>query len=61
MLRLAKKLGVRFAFPTQTIHIEEAPGQGSLAPQYETNPSELQKRLQAFFSERYNGTERKQG
>lgn len=56
MLRLAKRLGVRFAFPTQTIHIEEAPGQGSLAPQYETNPDELHKRLQAFFTERYNGT-----
>ncbi|GIV39401.1 MAG: hypothetical protein KatS3mg033_1201 [Thermonema sp.] len=61
MLRLAARLGVRFAFPTQTIHIEEAPGQGSLAPQYETDPNELHKRLQAFFAERYNGAGNKKG
>jgi MscS family membrane protein len=34
ILKLAKELGIRFAFPTQTLHIEEVPGQESLTPQY---------------------------
>ncbi|PSR06140.1 MAG: mechanosensitive ion channel protein, partial [Bacteroidetes bacterium SW_10_40_5] len=29
IMRLAESLGVRFAFPTSTIHVEEFPGQGS--------------------------------
>lgn len=33
ILRLAAELGVRFAFPTQTIHVEDLPGGGSLTPQ----------------------------
>lgn len=33
-LELAEELGVRYAFPTQTIHIEDLPGQKSLTPEY---------------------------
>lgn len=32
IISLAHDLGVRFAFPTQTLHIEEFPGQDSLTP-----------------------------
>ena len=32
ILHLADRIGVRFAFPTQTVFIEEAPGQISLTP-----------------------------
>ena len=32
ILQLAEDLGVRFAFPTQTIHVEDLPGSGSLTP-----------------------------
>ena len=34
IIELANELGVRFAFPTQTVHIEDLPGQKSLTPQY---------------------------
>lgn len=34
-IKLAERLGVRFAFPTQTIHIEDMPGQESLTPQHQ--------------------------
>lgn len=33
-IRLANELGVRFAFPTTTLHVEEMPGQESLTPKY---------------------------
>jgi MscS family membrane protein len=32
IIKLADKLGVRFAFPTQTLHIEEMPGAGKTTP-----------------------------
>ncbi|WMJ73044.1 mechanosensitive ion channel family protein [Cytophagaceae bacterium ABcell3] len=35
IITLADKLGVRFAFPTQTLHIEEFPGKPSLTPEYD--------------------------
>ncbi len=34
IIRLAENLGVNFAFPTQTIHVENLPGQPSLSPNY---------------------------
>ncbi|MEZ4982695.1 MAG: mechanosensitive ion channel family protein [Saprospiraceae bacterium] len=36
VIQLASDLGVRFAFPTQTLHIEEIPGQNSLTPKPKT-------------------------
>ena len=35
IIRLAHTLGVNFAFPTQTLHMETLPGQMSLSPTYE--------------------------
>lgn len=34
IVKLGKELGVNFAFPTQTLHIENLPGQPSLSPSY---------------------------
>ncbi len=47
-LQLGRALGVHFAFPTQTLHVEALPGQ-TASPGYETSPSELDRRLAAFF------------
>ncbi len=49
ILRLAEKLGVRFAFPTQTIHIEELPGQGATTPEYPETAEAYKKRMQDFL------------
>lgn len=57
IIQLARELGVRFAFPTSTIHIEEMPGHTSLAPAYESDPKKLDQRLQSFlqgYKERYD-------
>jgi MscS family membrane protein len=51
VLKLAKVLGVRFAFPTQTLHLEEMPGTTPTTPHYTTDPNELDRRLQAFLSQ----------
>ena len=48
VLKLAKTLGVRFAFPTQTLHLEEMPGTTPTTPHYTTDPHELDRRLKAF-------------
>lgn len=51
VLKLVKVLGVRFAFPTQTLHLEEMPGTTPTTPHYTTDPNELDRRLQAFLSQ----------
>lgn len=59
-IRLAEQLGVRFAFPSQTLYMEEFPGQASLAPKYNTNKVELDKKIAAFmedYKERYQEKE----
>jgi MscS family membrane protein len=35
IIKLAEKLNVRFAFPTQTLHIENFPGKPTLTPSYD--------------------------
>ena len=50
IVELAEELGVRFAFPTSTIHVEELPGAGSLSPQYDTDEEILNKKVAAFLS-----------
>ncbi len=49
ILKLAKKLGVNFAFPTQTLHVQDLPGQPSLSPKYAT-PDKLNKDMENFFA-----------
>ncbi len=51
ILELAERLGVRFAFPTQTIHIEDLPGAGSLSPQYEKDAEALQHKLDEYVGQ----------
>ncbi len=45
IIRLADKLGVRFAFPTQTLHVENFPEKKSLTPEYSFKPGELDDKL----------------
>lgn len=49
-LELAKVLGVRFAFPTTTLHIEELPGQVANTPTYHTEQSTITERRQQFLT-----------
>lgn len=49
VMRLAETLEVRFAFPTQTLHMETFPGQPSLSPEYNKSTSELQAARDAFL------------
>ena len=48
--KLAEHLGVRFAFPTQTLMIEEVPGQRSLTPDYKQTEEEMTKELDSYFN-----------
>ena len=54
-LELAETLGVRFAFPTTTLFVEEAPGSESLTPNYTTNSEEVDQKLKEFFEKRKKG------
>lgn len=47
IIELAQQLGVNFAFPTQTLHIENLPGQPSLSPNY-MDGNEAANMLKAF-------------
>lgn len=49
ILRLGKALSVNFAFPTQTVHIENLPGQESLSPEYTLTKDDLNQRLDNFI------------
>lgn len=49
VMQLAETLEVRFAFPTQTLHMETFPGKPSLTPEYNKSPSELQAARDAFL------------
>lgn len=53
IIKLADKLGVRFAFPTQTIHIEEFPERKSLTPVYSDDPEQFRKQLEEYKSSRF--------
>lgn len=60
-IRLAEKLGVRFAFPSQTLYVEEFPGQKSLAPDYNTKRDEIDKNIAAFMEEYKDRVKNTQG
>jgi MscS family membrane protein len=52
ILRLAEELGVRFAFPTQTLHIEDFPEKQSLKPTFQTEKLQknvLEEQVAAFI------------
>lgn len=52
IIRLASTLGVRFAFPSQTIHIEDFPEKKSLTPVYDASREDFMNRLQEFNEKR---------
>jgi MscS family membrane protein len=47
--KLAKQLGVHFAFPTQTLHMENFPGQPSMSPSY-LGKDEMKSKMNEYFS-----------
>jgi len=48
IMKLAKQLGINFAFPTQTLHMENFPGQPSLSPEYQEK-NQVSEKLKNFF------------
>lgn len=50
VMKLAQHLGIRFAFPTQTLHIEEMPGQKALTPKYSSSKEEFTATMEDFLS-----------
>ncbi len=49
IIKLAEHLGINFAFPTSTLHMETFPEKKSNSPEYEKNPSLLKKQLESFM------------
>ena len=50
IIRLAEDLGVRFAFPTQTLHLETMPGRDSLTPAYIESEEAMRQKMEQFFT-----------
>ncbi len=48
IIKLADKLGVRFAFPTQTLHIEDFPEKKSLTPDSYLTEEDIRKEMEQF-------------
>ena len=48
IMELGKEMGINFAFPTQTLHIENMPGKPSLSPTYLSN-QEASTKVDDFF------------
>jgi MscS family membrane protein len=49
-VKLANTLGVRFAFPTQTLHMETFPEKKGLVPEYNADPTFYQNKLGEFMN-----------
>ena len=48
IMKLGKELGINFAFPTQTLHIENLPGQASLSPSY-LSEQDARMKMESYF------------
>ena len=46
---MAHTLGIRFAFPSQTIYVEQFPEKKGLTPTYKMEEKELENRLEDFI------------
>jgi MscS family membrane protein len=53
VIKLTEKLGIRFAFPTQTLFVEEIPGQPSLTPLFSESPAEIKAKLESYLSDKH--------
>ena len=51
IIKLGETMGVNFAFPTQTLHVENLPGQKSLSPKYSDNKKEVNMDIKSFIDE----------
>lgn len=49
IINLAESLGINFAFPTSTLHMETFPEKKDNSPKYEKDPSLLKKQLESFL------------
>ena len=54
ILELAETLGIRFAFPTQTLHMETFPGQLSLTPESLDDMETIRKKMDDYFASQNN-------
>lgn len=50
IVRLAEKLGVRFAFPTSTLHMENFPGKESHTPRHDMSMGEFKQVMESHFT-----------
>ncbi|UII32596.1 mechanosensitive ion channel family protein [Fulvivirga ulvae] len=50
IIRLAERIGVNFAFPTQTLHVETFPEKKGNSPVYTKNTAELKKTVEDFLA-----------
>ncbi len=48
IMKLAEELGINFAFPTQTLHMENFPGKPSLSPEY-VGQNEAKLKMDEYF------------
>lgn len=55
IIQLADELGVRFAYPTSTIHIEEFPGKGKTSPEYKIDSETTAAALETFLNKYKKG------
>ncbi len=55
IVRLAEKLGIRFAFPTRTLHMENFPGKHSLTPNYDMTMEDFRQVMTDHFGENTPG------
>ncbi|MBN3583812.1 mechanosensitive ion channel family protein [Algoriphagus aestuarii] len=51
IMKLAETLGVRFAFPTQTLHMETFPEKKSLSPEFDPDTKTYQAKLNQFLQQ----------
>jgi len=51
VVELAEELGVNFAFPTQTLHVETFPEKKGNSPEYTTSGPQLRQKLEKYLSE----------
>lgn len=56
VVELAEELGVNFAFPTQTLHVETFPEKKGNSPEYTESGPELRKKLEKYLSEHSGGS-----
>jgi len=58
VMRLAEELGVNFAFPTQTLHVETFPEKIGNSPKYERDPERMRQILDKYFARSGNQSDK---